>query len=161
MRTIGHKSRVWLRIGIAIVTLMVCWVQALTVKVAVQSAVKPAVQPAAKVAVQPAGKPAVQPAEYIGEARCIECHGQENKHFSETLHAKIFRLNPKNDRERQGCEACHGPGSEHAKNATRQDQVNRFHTALGNARGRPEWSVLDLPRGWQSHALAGIGAREE
>jgi DmsE family decaheme c-type cytochrome len=101
MRTIEHAPRVWRTrtIGSGIAALMVCWGQA--------TAVKPAAQPAQ----------AVQSAQYIGEARCIECHGQENKHFSETLHAKIFRLNPKNDRERLGCEACHGPGSNHAKNA--------------------------------------------
>jgi len=44
---------------------------------------------------------------------------------------------------------------------TRQDQADRVHTALGNACGRAEWSVLELPRGWQQAALAGIGAREE
>src|SRR4030095_14141407 len=99
MRTIEPTPRRWRTqtIGIGIATLMVCWGQA--------TATKPAAQTAA------------QSAQYIGEARCIECHGQENKHFSDTLHAKIFRLNPKNDRERQGCEACHGAGSGHAKNA--------------------------------------------
>ena len=74
MRTIEQAPRRWRTrtIGLGIATLMVCWGQAKAVK------------------------PAAQPAEYIGEARCIECHGQENKHFSETLHAKLFRLNPKN-----------------------------------------------------------------
>jgi DmsE family decaheme c-type cytochrome len=57
-------------------------------------------------------------ATYIGEARCLECHGQENKHFSETLHARTFRLHPANALQARGCEACHGAGSEHAKNAT-------------------------------------------
>ena len=87
MRTIGPPPRVWRTrtIGMGIATLLVCWGQA--------TPVKPAVQTAAK------------SAEYIGEARCIECHGQENKHFGETLHAKVFRLNPKNDRQRQGCES--------------------------------------------------------
>ena len=112
MRTIGPQSRVW-PIGLAIVTLTVCWVQALAVKVSEQ----PAVQPPAQQTVQVVVNPAAKPAEYIGEARCIECHGQENKHFSETLHAKVFRLNPKSDGQRQGCEACHGPGSNHARNA--------------------------------------------
>src|SRR5512138_116852 len=99
MRTIEHAPRVWRTrtIGLGIAALMVCWVHA--------TAVKPAAQPAQ----------AAQSAQYIGEARCIECHGQENKHFSETLHAKIFRENPKNDLQRHGCEACHGPGSEHAR----------------------------------------------
>ena len=103
MRTIGQtpQGRRTLTIGIGLVTLMVCLGQA--------KAVRPAVQPA--------GQPAVKNADYIGAARCLACHNQENLHFSETLHAKIFRLNPKNDRERLGCEACHGPGSNHARNA--------------------------------------------
>ena len=113
MRTIGQKSRVRPTIGMAIVTLTVCWGQAMAVKVSEQ----PAVQPPAQQTVQVVVNPAAKPAEYIGEARCIECHGQENKHFSETLHAKVFRLNPKTDGQRQGCEACHGPGSNHARNA--------------------------------------------
>ena len=97
MRTIGPQSRVW-PIGLAIVTLTVCWVQAMAVKVSEQ----PAVQPPAQQTVQVVVNPAAKPAEYIGEARCIECHGQENKHFSETLHAKVFRLNPKNDASAAG-----------------------------------------------------------
>lgn len=53
-------------------------------------------------------------AEYIGEERCLACHTVENDKFSHTTHAKAFRLNPKNDLERRGCEACHEPGSRHA-----------------------------------------------
>jgi DmsE family decaheme c-type cytochrome len=63
-----------------------------------------------------AGPATAEEATYIGEKACISCHGQENRHFSETLHAKVFRLNPRNDQERRVCEACHGPGSLHAKN---------------------------------------------
>lgn len=59
-------------------------------------------------AAQPAG------ATYVGEKVCVGCHQIENKHFGHTLHAKVFRQNPKNERERQVCEACHGPGSLHA-----------------------------------------------
>lgn len=53
-------------------------------------------------------------AEYIGEERCLACHKNENDNYSHTTHAKAFRLNPRNDLERKGCEACHGPGSRHA-----------------------------------------------
>lgn len=65
-------------------------------------------------------------ASYIGEKACISCHGQENSHFKETLHAKIFRLNPRNDTERRVCEACHGPGSLHAKDAKNKDLIVGF-----------------------------------
>lgn len=55
-------------------------------------------------------------AAYVGEKKCIECHKQENSHFSHTVHAKVFRLNPRNENESRVCETCHGPGSLHAKN---------------------------------------------
>ena len=87
------------------------------------------------------GPPSPKAADYIGEARCIECHGQENKHFSETLHAKIFRENPKNDRQRLGCEACHGPGAEHAKNALDKTKLigftRRWGTPVAGVWGSP------------------------
>jgi DmsE family decaheme c-type cytochrome len=61
-------------------------------------------------------------ATYVGEKACIKCHDVEAKHFGHTLHAKVFRLNPKNDVERRVCEACHGPGSLHAQ---RENNKNR------------------------------------
>ena len=53
-------------------------------------------------------------AAYVGEERCLSCHNVEGDNFAHTTHAKVFRQNPKNDIERLGCEACHGPGSRHA-----------------------------------------------
>jgi len=60
----------------------------------------------------PAGAP--EGATYVGEERCLSCHSVENDNFAHTTHAKVFRQNPKNELERKGCEACHGPGSRHA-----------------------------------------------
>jgi hypothetical protein len=57
-----------------------------------------------------AASDATATARYVGEKRCIECHDTENNHFGHTLHAKVFRQNPRNEREQQVCEACHGPG---------------------------------------------------
>src|SRR5262245_19375540 len=113
MRPTGPTPRKWRTrtIGLGIAALMVCWGQPAAMKLAEQPATK-------------AGQ-ATQTAQYIGEARCIECHGQENTHFSETLHAKLFRLNPKDERQKQVCEACHGPGSEHAKNALDKTKLLR------------------------------------
>jgi DmsE family decaheme c-type cytochrome len=65
-------------------------------------------------------------ATFIGEKACINCHGQENRHFTETLHAKAFRLNPKNEREAQVCESCHGPGSLHAKKTADKSLIIGF-----------------------------------
>ena len=86
-------------------------------------------------------------AAYIGEARCIQCHGQENQHFGETLHAKVFRLNPKNEVQAKSCEACHGPGSNHARNVTDKTALIGFTKQWGtpiaaqNAQNSA-WTVL-------------------
>lgn len=61
-------------------------------------------------------------AEYVGEKTCIKCHDIEDRHFGDTLHAKAFRQNPRNALEGRVCEACHGPGSLHAK---RGNEKNR------------------------------------
>ncbi|MFP5396810.1 MAG: DmsE family decaheme c-type cytochrome [Gammaproteobacteria bacterium] len=74
---------------------------------------------------------AAQQAGYIGEKACIGCHGQENLHFTETLHAKLFRQNPRNERERQVCESCHGPGSLHAKNTKDRSLLVSFTKGWG------------------------------
>jgi DmsE family decaheme c-type cytochrome len=74
---------------------------------------------------QAGGAAAVQ-ATYVGEARCIECHDQENRHFSDTTHAKVFRLNPAGDRQARVCEACHGPGSLHVQQATDRTRIIGF-----------------------------------
>ena len=65
-------------------------------------------------------------ATYVGEKVCMTCHGAENAHFGHTLHARAFRLNPRNERERQVCEACHGPGSRHLANATDRSALIGF-----------------------------------
>lgn len=76
--------------------------------------------------------PGAQPvSEYIGEKACISCHGQENEHFKDTLHAKAFRLNPKNENEARVCESCHGPGAAHAKRSTDKSLIIGFTKAWG------------------------------
>ena len=75
------------------------------------------VQPAAA---QPATAPATatQVATYVGEQVCSRCHQPNEVHFGHTLHARIFRQNPRNETERRVCEACHGPGSIHVTTPT-------------------------------------------
>ena len=65
-------------------------------------------------------------ATYVGEKVCANCHKAENAHFGHTVHARVFRQNPRNDRERQVCEACHGPASRHLANATDRTAVIGF-----------------------------------
>lgn len=52
-------------------------------------------------------------ATFIGEEMCRACHAVETEHWRDTVHAQVFRNNPRTALERQSCEACHGPGSAH------------------------------------------------
>lgn len=70
-------------------------------------------------------------ATYTGEKVCVDCHGQEDSHFSHTSHAKVFRLNPRSEAERQVCEACHGPGSLHAKDTKNKKLIIGFTKEWG------------------------------
>src|SRR6186713_1736763 len=61
---------------------------------------------------------ASQPATYVGEGVCARCHVAPIQHFAHTVHSKAFHENPRNENEKRVCEACHGPGSQHAENPT-------------------------------------------
>jgi DmsE family decaheme c-type cytochrome len=63
---------------------------------------------------------------YVGEARCVACHALEQEHWAHTVHAKIFRSNPKNALAEKGCEACHGPGARHLEDATDKTAIIAF-----------------------------------
>ncbi len=74
-------------------------------------------------------RPAAQPAEqrgYVGQQVCVTCHTQEAKNWAHTVHAKVFGLNPRNQLEMEGCEACHGPGSAHVQNPAQPLSIIRF-----------------------------------
>ena len=53
------------------------------------------------------------PATYVGNEVCQACHVQQTEKFSQTVMGKIFLHNPRNETEKQVCESCHGPGSNH------------------------------------------------
>lgn len=63
---------------------------------------------------------------YVGQKTCEGCHGQEAANWAHTIHAAVFTLNPRNSVEAQGCEACHGPGSEHVKNPSDLSTIISF-----------------------------------
>jgi DmsE family decaheme c-type cytochrome len=54
-------------------------------------------------------------ATYVGAAACLTCHIVQAEQFGATLMGKIFMKNPRSQREKLGCETCHGPGSAHVK----------------------------------------------
>jgi DmsE family decaheme c-type cytochrome len=88
-----------------------------------------------------------QPAAYVGEAACIGCHALEDRHFARTLHAKAFRLNPRNALEARGCEACHGPGSRHVASPTERDALVGFTKGWGTPVDRQDAQCQACHRG--------------
>jgi DmsE family decaheme c-type cytochrome len=55
------------------------------------------------------------PATYVGSQACVRCHRDQFGSFSQTLHGEIFLKHPRDAQEKEGCESCHGPGSNHVK----------------------------------------------
>jgi DmsE family decaheme c-type cytochrome len=86
--------------------------------IALMATLLPAGRAAAKSQVAAAPAALNGGAAYVGEAVCIACHPTQGNQFAHTLHANVFRLNPKNEKEKLSCEACHGPGSNHLKDPT-------------------------------------------
>lgn len=60
------------------------------------------------------GTPAGAEGDYVGSEVCLSCHEDVQHAFSKTRHGKLFNAEfGKTALMRQGCEGCHGPGSEH------------------------------------------------
>jgi DmsE family decaheme c-type cytochrome len=63
-----------------------------------------------------ADNPLAPDARAVGEKTCIACHRLEADHFTHTFHALGLHVANRSDSRIPVCEACHGPGSQHAAN---------------------------------------------
>jgi DmsE family decaheme c-type cytochrome len=89
------------------------------------------------------------PATYVGEKVCQNCHAIEDSHFSHTQMAKAFRLNPRNEREKNVCETCHGPGSLHAKDQKNKNNIVGFTKEWGTPIATQTAQCLTCHKGGQ------------
>ena len=86
-------------------------------------------------------------ARIVGEKACAECHDTEKNLFGHTQHARIFRENPRNATEKAVCEACHGPGSLHVRDAKDKTKIIGFSREWGTA--------IDVQNGQCLHCHSG------
>ena len=70
--------------------------------------------------------PTAPPGGYVGNEKCATCHVLETEHWAHTVHAARFGKNGRNELERRGCEACHGPGEKHMANPTDKAAMINF-----------------------------------
>lgn len=70
--------------------------------------------------------------EYMGARECYACHKDIKKLYLADTHGRIFSVNPRTELEKRGCEACHGPGSDHKDAADRADNGENVPLAIKN-----------------------------
>ncbi len=65
--------------------------------------------------VKPAGEVTSPPPSpgYVGAETCQACHADQFERFSRTTMGKLLLKHPRNEKERLGCESCHGPAEAH------------------------------------------------
>ena len=104
--------------------------------------------------------------DFIGEKRCVPCHPVFADGFANSAHASYVR-NPHLPKDRQGCEACHGPGKIHLEHRTGGPNEAIKYVAT-YAKLKPEQASAMCLRCHQStlseshwkktgHARAGVG----
>ena len=71
--------------------------------------------------------------QYVGEAKCLECHDDQRRGYEGSPHHRV--ADPRSPAAKQGCESCHGPGSAHVDDpgANPVKNFNRLPPAQINA----------------------------
>ena len=64
---------------------------------------------------QAAATPAQAAGGYVGAETCKACHGPVDAKFAATKMGRLFLNHPRNEKERLGCETCHGPAKAHVE----------------------------------------------
>jgi len=75
-------------------------------------------------------------ASYIGTAACLECHEELAASFDKSLHGKAWAAT--GDYQESGCEACHGPGSQHADNPSKETIITFGKDSLQTAKAQSD-----------------------
>jgi len=70
--------------------------------------------------------------DYVGSATCIECHQEEHAAIKDTPMGRVILAHPRNELEKLGCEACHGPGKAHVDSPTKETVAIRFSKDSAN-----------------------------
>ncbi len=100
------------------------------------------------------GGPEIAGAEYVGSETCQACHSTQTAEWQQTGMGRLFLNGPQDELQARGCEACHGPGSEHVRGGGDTTKIFRFSAessatvSEGNARclqchdqgGREHWN---------------------
>jgi predicted CXXCH cytochrome family protein len=71
-----------------------------------------------------------QAPQYVGSEACLACHEDVAAKIADSAHGKLAQ---ENTPERRGCEACHGPGSNHVNSGGDKSLLFSFHDASGVA----------------------------
>jgi DmsE family decaheme c-type cytochrome len=85
-------------------------------------------------------------ASYVGEATCLNCHEAQKKGYVGSPHARA--VDPRSPIAKQGCESCHGPGSQHVA-----DPVNVKPLQLAKAPPREGNAACTACHNRGEHAL--------
>ena len=84
--------------------------------------------------------PAIDPSQYVGADACKTCHETAAKGYDKGPHWKTTLAKHEGPRW-QGCEACHGPGKEHAESAD-PTKIIRFPSCPQKTHPNDVWAAM-------------------